>query len=440
MIITRFAPSPTGLLHLGNLRTAIFNWALARQAGGRFILRIDDTDATRSTAANADAIREDLRWLGLQWDREAAQSARMAQYGVAADRLRASGRLYPCWETPEELDRRRRLQRARGLPPVYDRAALALSETDKAAQIHAPHWRFKLEHRRTDWPDGILGPQSIDAASVSDPVLIRGDGQILYTLASVVDDLEMGITHVVRGADHVTNTAAQIQIMAALGGAAPAFSHHSLLTGPGGEALSKRLGALSLGDLRAGGAEPMALLSLLARLGSSDPVVVRADPAQIAAAFDIARFGAAPVKLDPAEIAPLSARILHETSFEAAQPRLAALGIAGPDAPAFWAAVRGNLAALDDAAEWWAIARQGAEPAEIPEEDRAFVAQALAALPPRPWGPETWREWTGALKTASGRKGRALFMPLRLALTGRAHGPEMAAFMPLLHEARDTAG
>ncbi|MFT4793307.1 MAG: glutamyl-tRNA synthetase [Paracoccaceae bacterium] len=431
-VTTRFAPSPTGFLHLGNLRTALFNWALARKAGGTFILRLDDTDPNRSRAEYADAIRTDLEWLGLTWDRFEAQSARLPQYQAAADRLRASARLYPCWETPEELDRRRRIQRTRGLPPVYDRAALALTEAEKTelAQSHAPHWRFKLDLARIEWSDGILGPQSIDAASVSDPVLIRGDGQILYTIASAVDDVEMGVTHVVRGADHVTNTAAQIQVIAALGAAHPAFAHHSLLTGPGGEALSKRLGALSIRDLRTGGAEPMAILSLLARLGSSDPVEPRVDLAEILDGFDLSRFGAAPVKLDPEDIGPLSARVLHATPFPAA--RLAAMGIEGPDADAFWHAIRGNIAAMTDARDWWAIAQQGATPV-VAQEDRDFVALSLAQLPERPWGPETWRAWTGALKAETGRKGRGLFLPLRRALTGRDHGPDMAAFMPLLH-------
>ncbi|MFT7389910.1 MAG: glutamyl-tRNA synthetase [Paracoccaceae bacterium] len=433
-VTTRFAPSPTGLLHLGNLRTALFNWALARKAGGRFILRLDDTDPTRSRPEYADAIRADLTWLGLIWDAEETQSARLPLYVHAADRLRADGRLYPCWETPEELDRRRRLQRARGLPPVYDRAALALTDAEKAGFAHAPHWRFKLDRTRIEWTDGILGNQSIDAASVSDPVLIRGDGQILYTLASAVDDVDMGVTNVVRGADHVTNTAAQIQIMAALGATPPAFAHHSLLTGAGGEALSKRLGALSIRDLREGGAEPLAILSLLSRLGSADPVVVRAGLAEIAEGFDLARFGAAPVKLDPEEIAPLTAKVLHQTDFTAAKDRLKALGIDGPDAPAFWDVVRANLTAMGDAGDWWRIAQNGPEAAEMSPEDRAFADAALAALPVRPWGPETWRDWTGALKADTGRKGKALFMPLRLALTGRAHGPDMAGFLPLLRD------
>ncbi|MGM0584062.1 MAG: glutamate--tRNA ligase [Pseudomonadota bacterium] len=433
MTLTRFAPSPTGLLHLGNLRAAFFNWAIARRAGGRFLLRIDDTDAGRSREEFVEAIREDLDWLGLTPDAEARQSARLDRYEAAAERLRAAGRLYPCWETAEELETKRRLQRARGRPPVYDRAALELGEDERAALAaeRSPHWRFRLDHERVEWEDGILGPRSVDAASVSDPVLIREDGQVLYTLASAVDDAEMGITDVVRGADHVTNTAAQIQIMRALGAAPPRFAHHSLLTGPEGEPLSKRAESLTLRALREQGVEPMAVLSLIARLGSADPVEARTEPSALVEGFDLSRFGAAPTRLDPAELGPLSARVLHAMPYEQAAGRLAALGIEGPQARAFWEAVRGNLSRLDEAAEWWAICREGAEPKVAPE-DREFVAQALELLPPQPWGPESWEEWTAAAKAATGRKGRGLFLPLRRLLTGRDSGPEMAALMPLI--------
>jgi glutamyl-tRNA synthetase len=433
MTLTRFAPSPTGLLHLGNLRAALFNWAIARKAGGRFVLRIDDTDAERSREAFVEAIREDLDWLGLDRDGEVRQSERLERYAAAAERLKAAGRLYPCWETAEELAMKRRVQLSRGKPPVYDRAALALGEAEKArlAETRAPHWRFRLAHERIEWEDGILGPRSVDAASVSDPVLIREDGQVLYTLASAVDDAEMGVTDVVRGADHVTNTAAQIQIMQALGGEIPRFAHHSLLTGPEGENLSKRAEALSLRALREQGQEPMALLSLVARLGSADPVEVRTDRAALAEGFDLSKFGAAPTRLDPADLDGLTARVLHATPFEQVEKRLADLGIAGPEALPFWAAVHANLSRFEEAAEWWRICREGAAPKVAPE-DADFVAEALALLPPRPWTEETWGRWTAAVKAATGRKGRGLFLPLRRALTGRDSGPEMAALMPLM--------
>ena len=436
--VTRFAPSPTGYLHVGNLRTALMNWLIARKAGGQFILRLDDTDPERSRPEYADAIREDLEWLGLTWDRIERQSERLDRYAAAADRLRAAGRLYECFETPTELELKRKKQLNMGRPPVYDRAALALSEAQKDAlrtERGTGVWRFKLDHERIEWKDGILGDISIDAASVSDPVLIRGDGQVLYTLASVVDDIEMGITHVVRGSDHVTNTATQIQIINALGGEMPQFAHHSLLTGPGGEALSKRLGTLALRDLRARGVEPMALLSLMARLGSADPVELRTDMAELIEGFDISRFGAAPTKFDVEDLFPLTAHYLQGLPVEKVADRIADLGVPEALAEPFWLMARDNITVLDDLADWWALCRDGAEPL-IDEEDRDFVARAMALLPDAPFDAQTWSTWTAAVKAATGRKGRGLFMPLRKALTGMESGPEMAALMPLLQVVR----
>lgn len=433
MIVTRFAPSPTGHLHVGNLRTALLNWLVARQAGGRFVLRLDDTDPERSRPEFAAAIREDLVWTGLAWDVEARQSERRDAHVAAAERLRAAGRLYECFETAEALDLKRRAQRAAGRPPVYDRAALALTEAERERlRAESPgHWRFRLERGRVEWEDRILGPVSIDPASVSDPVLIRGDGALLYTLASAVDDVDMGITDVVRGADHVTNTAAQIQIMAALDAAPPRFAHHALLTGAGGEALSKRLGARSLRDLREAGVEPMALVSLLARLGSSAPVVLRRSLDEIAAHFDLSTFGAAPTRFDPARLEALSAEHLRGLGVQEIAPELRALGIPEGRIAPFWEAVRGNVSTRKEIAAWWRLCRDGADPV-IAEEDRAFVAAALPLLPPPPWTEDSWSAWTGAAMAATGRKGRALFLPLRRVLTGRDHGPEMARLMPLL--------
>jgi glutamyl-tRNA synthetase len=436
MTVTRFAPSPTGYIHIGNLRTALFNYLIARKAGGTFILRLDDTDPERSRTEYADAIQEDLEWLGLTWDRLERQSARLDRYAEAADRLRGMGRFYEAFETPTELDLKRKKQLNMGQPPVYDRAALALSEEERARlrEARGPGvWRFKLNRERIAWQDGILGDLSIDAASVSDPVLIRADGQVLYTLASVVDDTEMGITHVVRGSDHVTNTATQIQIIEALGGTPPAFAHHSLLTGPQGEALSKRLGTLSLRDLRAAGVEPMALLSHMARIGSSQPVELAGSLDELAEGFDLNQFGSAPTKFDEADLWPLTARVLQETPFEDVAAEIAALGV--PDAMArdFWAVARANITTRAELADWWALLRDGAEPV-VADEDRAFVAEAFALLPDPPYGPETWSDWTQAVKDATGRKGRALFMPLRKAVTGRERGPEMADVLRLMQK------
>ncbi|MBN7783482.1 glutamate--tRNA ligase [Ponticoccus gilvus] len=436
MTVTRFAPSPTGYIHVGNLRTALFNHLIARKTGGTFVLRIDDTDPERSKEAYVDAIKQDLEWLGLTWDRVERQSQRLDRYHEAADRLREMGRFYEAWETPTELDLKRKKQLNMGKPPVYDRAALALSEDDKAKmrEERGPGvWRFKLDQERIAWEDGILGEVSIDAASVSDPVLIRADGQFLYTLASVVDDIDMGITHVVRGNDHVTNTATQIQMIRALGGEPPAFAHHSLLTGAQGESLSKRLGTLSLRDLRESGVEPEALLSLMARLGSSQPVELRMSLDEIAEGFELSQFGSAPTKFDVQDLYPLTARKLHGLPLEAVAEEIAALGVPEDRAGAFWSVVRENITTRKDMADWWALFRDGAAPL-VADEDRDFVAEALGMLGEPPYDSGTWGAWTSAVKEATGRKGKGLFMPLRKAVTGLERGPEMAEVMPLLQK------
>jgi len=440
MTTTRFAPSPTGYIHVGNLRTALMNYLIARKAGGTFILRIDDTDPERSKEEYVDGIKRDLEWLGLEWDKVERQSARLDRYAEAADQLRAKERFYEAFETPTELDLKRKKQLNMGNPPVYDRAALDLSEAQREemrAERGNGVWRFKLDRERIEWTDGILGDVSIDAASVSDPVLIRGDGQVLYTIASVVDDTEMGVTHVVRGSDHVTNTATQIQIIEALGGTVPAFAHHSLLTGPQGEALSKRLGTLALRDLRERGVQPMALLSHMARIGSSDPVELSSDMSELIEGFDLSHFGAAPTKFDEEDLFPLTARYLAGLPLEAVQTRIADLGVPADLAPHFWSVMRENITVLDDLGPWWALCRDGADPV-VDDEDTEFVAQAVAMLPDMPFTPDTWGQWTGAVKEATGRKGRGLFMPLRKALTGQAHGPDMGSLMPLLQVVKAT--
>ncbi|WP_170789767.1 glutamate--tRNA ligase [Ruegeria lacuscaerulensis] len=438
MTTTRFAPSPTGYIHVGNLRTALMNYLIARKAGGTFILRIDDTDPERSKEEYVDAIKQDLEWLGLQWDRVERQSDRLDRYAEAADKLREMGRFYEAFETPTELDLKRKKQLNMGKPPVYDRAALNLSEAEKEA-LRAERgngvWRFKLDHERIEWNDGILGDISIDASSVSDPVLIRGDGQVLYTIASVVDDTEMGVTDVVRGSDHVTNTATQIQIIEALGGACPRFAHHSLLTGPQGEALSKRLGTLALRDLREQGVQPMALLSLMARLGSSDPVELRSDMAELIDGFDIGRFGAAPTKFDVQDLFPLTAKHLQSLPLADVADAVTDAGVPADMAEPFWAMARENITTLADLQGWWELCRDGAEPL-IDEDDRDFITEAVALLPEGPFDGETWGVWTKAVKEATGRKGKGLFMPLRKALTGMERGPEMAALLPLLQVIR----
>ena len=434
MTTTRFAPSPTGWLHIGNLRAALMNYAIARQRGGTFILRIDDTDTERSKPEYVEGIKDALTWLGLGWDRIEYQSARMDRYLAAKERLVEMGRVYECFETPVELDLKRKKQLNMGKPPVYDRAALDLSEAEKdrlRAERGGSHWRFRLDHERIEWTDGILGDISIDAASVSDPVLIKESGQILYTFASVVDDTEMGVTDIVRGADHVTNTATQIQIIKALGGEVPSFAHHSLLTGPDGEKLSKRLGNLSLKDLRAQGIEPMAILSLMSRLGSSDPIELRSTVQEVVDGFDVSKFGAAPTKFDPADLEPMTARVNAAKPFAEVAGMVAGLGVPADLAEKFWSVVRENITYLSDMGPWWELFRDGT-PAVVDAEDAEFIEAALGMLGEPPYDDQTWANWSNAVKEALGRKGKQLFMPLRKAVTGRERGPEMADVMALM--------
>ena len=432
---TRFAPSPTGYLHVGNVRAALLNWLFARKTGGQFILRIDDTDSERSQETYVEAIRQDLTWLGLSWDATFRQSARKVLYDAAAEKLRASGRLYACYETPEELEIKRKLQLARRLPPVYDRAALKMTDDERAkyeAEGRKPHWRFLLNQRDVSWNDLIRGPVTIDAASLSDPVLIREDGTPLYTLPSVVDDGEMGISHVIRGEDHVANTGVQIQIAEALAYNIPTYAHFALFTGPQGEPLSKRLGSLAIQDFREQGLEPMALNSLLARLGSSDPVEARLHLEDCVPEFDLSRFGRAAPKFDPEEVRHLNARLLHETPYADVAERLKAMGLDDAD-EGFWETVRPNLTSLGDVSVWAKIMHGPIEPVI---EDADYLKSAAELLPPEPWTDETWGAWIAALKQATGRKGKPLFHPLRMALTGLDHGPEMKHLLPLIGRKR----
>jgi glutamyl-tRNA synthetase len=434
--VVRFAPSPTGLIHIGNARTALLNWLFALRQGGRFILRFDDTDIERSRLEYADAIEVDLAWLGIAPDAKYRQSERMAIYDAAAAKLRAVGRLYPAYETPEELDRRRKRQQALGRPPIYDRAALHLSDEERAAfeaQGRRPHWRFRLDAANVAWSDLVRGPSHIDCASLSDPVLVREDGTYLYTLPSVVDDIELGVTHVLRGEDHVTNTAVQIQIFEALTGAAPLFGHHNLLTNASGEGLSKRTGALSISSLRASGVEALAVAALAVLVGSAESVRPVASLSELAQTLDLTHLSRGAARFDEAELRALSARTLHALPFSSVRERLARLGVEGAQAEAFWSVVRGNLGELKEARDWWSVAFGAVEPVV---EEPAFLTQAAACLPPEPWDGATWSAWTTALKAQSGRKGRALFHPLRLALTGREVGPELAALLPLIGRVR----
>ena len=432
--VVRFAPSPTGRLHIGNLRPALLNWLYVLKRDGTFILRYDDTDLARSTQEFADGILVDLNWIGIHPHKMAKQSERFALYDAACDRLRKDGRLYPCYETADELDRRRKRQQARGLPPIYDRAALKLTAEEKAAfeaEGRKPHWRFKLEAKSVAWDDMVRGPSHIDCASLSDPVLIREDGAYLYTLPSVVDDLDMGVTDVIRGEDQVTNTAVQIQIIEALGGTVPRFGHHNLLTDASGQGLSKRLGHLSLRGLREDGLEPMAVASLAVLVGSAESVRPIATMQELAAIVDLDRLSRAPAKFEVSELEHLNAKLLHGMDYAAVKPRLEALGITGGEA--FWLAVRGNCNRFGDAAIWWPVVHGPVEPVI---EDRRFTDAALSVLPEGSWDETTWGVWTKAVKDKTGASGKALFMPLRLALTGLEHGPELKALLPLIGRER----
>jgi len=428
-VVTRFAPAPSGRLHIGNIRTALHNWLWAKKNGGRFLLRIDDTDAERSREEFVAAIRDDLAWLALTPDSEYRQSARFAHYEAAIARLIAAGRVYPAYETAQELDLKRKIQLGRGKPPVYDRAALALTDADRAAlaaEGRRPHWRFKLDHETPiAWNDLIRGPQYLDPALLSDPVVRREDGSWLYMLPSVVDDIEMGVTHVVRGEDHVTNTGLQLQMFEALGAMPPAFAHEALLVGAEGK-LSKRLGSLGRDAMEEAGIEPRALVAKLARIGTSLPVEPIAEAAPLIESFDFATFGRAPARFDLDELATLNARIVHQLDFDQVRDRLPT-GMAAGD----WAAIRPNLRTVAEAADWWAILHGHVETA-APAEDRAFLAQAAEAAAAIDWTGPAWPALVAALKAASGRSGKALFHPLRHALTGRDSGPEMAALLPLI--------
>jgi glutamyl-tRNA synthetase len=426
--IVRFAPSPTGRIHIGNARTAILNWLMSRKENGQFILRYDDTDVARSTQEYADGIATDMAWLGIVPDRVEWQSKRFGRYDDVVAKLKAEGKLYPCYETADELERRRKRQEARGGLRTYDRAALKLSAEERAALEAAgrkPHWRFKLDHRVIEWNDLIRGPQHTDLASQSDPVLVREDGSYLYTLPSVIDDIDFGITHVIRGEDHVTNAGVQVAITEALGGKPPIYAHHSLLVGADGKGLSKRIGSLSIASMREQGLEPMAVVSHAALLGTSDNIHPCADIQELVDGFDLTKISRAPGRFDEKDLNQLNAKLLHLLPWDAVKHRL-------PDqTEAFWLAIRGNIEKFAETEFWDDVIQQDLK-IDPDTEDVEFIATARAALPPEPWDGTTWKTWTDSLKASTGRKGKSLFMPLRMVLTGMDHGPELAALLPLI--------
>lgn len=435
-VALRFAPSPTGKLHVGSARTALIVWLYARKHKGSFMLRIDDTDLQRSTEENVDDIMAGMKWLGLDWDRFARQRDRTADYDRAIQKLKDNGRLYPCYETEEELSLKRKALLSQGLPPIYDRAALNLGDDEKAkleAAGRKPHWRFKLEHEPIVWEDLVRGHVEFHGKDMTDPVLIREDGRPLYHICSVIDDIDFGITHIVRGEDHVSNTASHKQMFEALGATPPQFAHVTLLGDMSGGKLSKRKGGFDIKSLKDEvGIEPMALISLVARIGTSDPVEPMTDIQQVVDSFDFSKFSRNLPKFDEDELYRLNAKIVHQLDFAAVQPRLAAMGLGDID-EAFWLAVRPNLEILSDIQDWWRIAKQDITPVI---EDADFIKAAADLLPEGTWDATTWQQWVDAIKAKTDRKGKNLFMPLRCAITGQEHGPDLKELLPLIGRQR----
>ncbi|MGD1886211.1 MAG: glutamate--tRNA ligase [Cohaesibacteraceae bacterium] len=435
MTTVRFAPSPTGFLHVGNARTALFNALFALKTGGQFVLRLDDTDTARSTKEFADAIIADMGWLGITADRLEKQSERMARYDAVRDDLKRQGLLYACYETPDELEYKRKRQMALGKPPVYDRMGLNLTDEERKeleAECRKPHWRFKLIGKRVGWTDLCKGEQTIDTTSQSDPVLIREDGTYLYTLPSIIDDIDFGITHVIRGEDHVSNTGTQIEIFEALGATAPEWGHHNLLMASDGSTLSKRKGSLSLNAMREAGTQPMAVASVATLVGTAMPVTLHESMADLANDFDLARVSSGPARFEPKQIADFSAQITHGLETAAVAETLTAIGVPSDVQESFWLAVRKNCESPQDAERWWAMLTSSSVDAALEDDDAAYVQTALAHLPADPLNEESWSNWAGELKAETGRKGKALFMPLRKALTGLERGPEMGPILMLL--------
>lgn len=435
-VAVRFAPSPTGILHVGSARTALIVWLFARKNKGSFMLRIDDTDAERSKEEFTNDIMAGMKWLGLDWDRFARQRDRQEDYARAIKKLKDNGRLYPCYETEEELALKRKVLLSRGLPPVYDRAALSVTDEQKKvfeSEGRKPHWRFKLNHAPIVWDDLVRGKVQFHGKDMSDPVLVREDGRPLYHICSVIDDIDFGITHIVRGEDHVSNTASHVQMFEALGATPPTFAHITLLGDMEGRKLSKRKGSLGIASLEKDvGIEKMALISLIARIGTSDAIEPLMNMAEAIESFDFSKFSRNLPKFDEEELYRLNAKILHKTDFKDVKERLSAMGLSDID-ETFWNAVRPNLELLPDIKDWWHVARGAVEPVI---QDADFAKAAAALLPTDPWDSTTWDKWMTEVKAKTNRRGKELFMPLRLAITGQEHGPELKELLPLIGRER----
>lgn len=432
-VIARFAPSPTGYLHLGNIRTAIVNWLFIKQQKGKFILRIDDTDLVRSKEEYFHAIVEDLAWLGLDYDQMFRQSERMERYNEVRDKLIEQGRLYPCFESSEELEMKRKTLLSRGVPPIYDRAALKLSGEEIAAKINhglLPHYRFKLDEDVIEWDDLVRGKLHFEPRHLGDPILIREDGSMTYMLCSCIDDIDMGITHVFRGEDHISNTAIGVQLHRAIGGAIPRFAHLSLLKTKTAE-MSKRLGGFDIKSLREQHVDPMAINSLLARLGTAQTIEPYTDMSLLVREFDIAKFGKAAANYDFEDLKRLNHKIIAMSSFERMQPFISKLGIAIDRS--FFEAIKNNISVICELEQWHQICKQKLQP-RVEEADREFL-KLISSFLPQKIAEDSWDRWINEIKAQTERRGKSLFMPIRLALTGSEDGPEIKLVLPLI--ARD---
>ena len=398
------------------------------------MLRIDDTDGERNKEEYVDAIKEDLTWLGLGWDKTMRQSERIKEYNNVVENLKKAGRIYACYETGEELDIKRKMQLSRGRPPIYDRAGLKLTDADRKKfeqEGRKAHFRFKLDDGAIEWNDLIRGHIKFEGKNLSDPILIRADGTYTYMLPSSVDDAELGITHVIRGEDHITNTAIQIQILQALGANIPAFAHNSFVKTKEGK-LSKREGSFSLRDMRKEGIEPMAINSFLAKVGTSDQIEIRASLEDLAKEFDFSKFSKSATFYAEEDILRLNTQLIHTMSFADAKSRLAEVGLEKVDEE-FWESVRPNLTKFSEIKDWWRICKEDLAPVI---DDAEFTSLASQHLPDGNWNTETWGKWVEELKQKTGRKGKDLFMPLRKAITGMDHGPELKNLLPLIGRAK----
>jgi glutamyl-tRNA synthetase len=435
-MLVRFAPSPTGLLHVGNLRTALVNYLFTKSQGGQFMLRIDDTDLARSKAEYEDGLKHELEWMGLHWDRFEKQSLRFERYEEARKKLVASGHLYPCYETPEEIDVKRKMQASRGLPPMYDRAALKLSDAEKAAfeaEGRTPHWRFKMAHAPIQWHDLVRGEVSFDGAKISDPVLIREDGVALFTLSTSVDDGEHGITHIMRGEDHVSNTAVQVQVMQALGYTPPQFGHMALLKMKEGK-ISKREGGGDVQSLREEGVFPLVLASYLAKIGTSDAIELAASMQELVQQFSVSKLGRAMANYDPEEVARLNHKYWRNISYEEMQTLLPNDWQRERVTKEIWGVIQSDVNSKADIGNWLTIIYGGVV-TNLADSDAEYLEQ-ISNFIPEDLNNNSWNEFVEKTKQETGRKGKELFMPIRNVLTAGVHGPELDRLFYILGKVR----